>query len=154
MVTDKFLVGERLLLTLWVGGMWAIGYMAVPTLFVILDDRQVAGMLAGQMFKIIYIVGFVASLILLLSLFFKQGVAVVKHWRTWVLGLAFILIALGLFVLQPAMKEVKSQGFTAGSEQAATFDKLHKASSTMYTVTSLCGLILVVSGIRRRERAI
>ncbi len=152
MTTDKFLVGERVLLTLWVGGMWAIGFMAVPTLFAMLDDRQLAGMLAGQMFKIIYIVGFVVSLVLLVSVFINQGMSVAKHWRTWVLTLAFVLIALGLFVLQPAMQEIKAQGGIAeGSAQAERFATLHKASSTMYTVTSLCGLVLVVSGLRRRS---
>ncbi len=150
MTTDKFLVGERVLLTLWVGGMWAIGFMAVPTLFSMLDDRQLAGMLAGQMFKIMYIVGFAVSLVLLVSVFINQGMSVAKQWRTWILTLAFVLIALGLFVLQPAMQEIKAQGMAEGSAQAERFATLHKASSTMYTVTSLCGLVLVVSGLRRR----
>jgi hypothetical protein len=37
-------------LTLWVGGFWAIGYLAAPMLFYNLDDRMLAGMLAGKMF--------------------------------------------------------------------------------------------------------
>jgi hypothetical protein len=37
-------------LTAWVGSLWAIGYLAVPILFHAQPDRQLAGMLAGQMF--------------------------------------------------------------------------------------------------------
>ena len=148
---DKFLVGERLLLTLWVGGMLAIGYMVAPTLFHTLDDRQLAGMLAGQMFKIIYYVGLFSTSVLLLTLLINQGAAVVKHWRTWVLALAFILIVVGVFVLQPAMQDVKAQGIIEGSEQAKQFAKLHGVSSAMYLVTSLCGLVLVIFGLRGKD---
>ena len=33
---------QRILLTAWVGGLWAIGYIAAPTLFATLDDRAMA----------------------------------------------------------------------------------------------------------------
>ena len=148
---DKLLVGERVLLTLWVGGMWAIGFMAVPTLFHMLDDRQLAGMLAGQMFKVIYTVGLGATIVLLLSLVISQGAMLLKHWRSWVLILALVLIAVGFFVLQPAMQDLKAQGLLEGSEQALQFANLHKLSSTMYTVTCLCGLVLVMAGLRKKE---
>ena len=38
---------ERFLLTLWVGGLWIIGYLVTPVLFKTLDNRQLAGELAG-----------------------------------------------------------------------------------------------------------
>ena len=34
-------------ITLWVGGLWAIGYIAAPVLFSSLGDRQLAGVVAG-----------------------------------------------------------------------------------------------------------
>ncbi|MEO8342514.1 MAG: DUF4149 domain-containing protein, partial [Gallionella sp.] len=39
--------------TAWVGGLWAIGYLAVPVLFYAQPDRQLAGLLAGQMFALV-----------------------------------------------------------------------------------------------------
>ncbi len=30
MINSRLLAGERILLTLWVGGLWAIGYMVAP----------------------------------------------------------------------------------------------------------------------------
>ena len=37
-----------IVITLWVGALWAIGYMAAPTLFHVLDDRALAGKLAAN----------------------------------------------------------------------------------------------------------
>ena len=150
---NKLFVGERILLTLWVGGMWTIGFIVAPTLFATLgDDRQLAGSLAGQMFKIIYIVGLGVSLLLLVSLLISQGAQAFKQWRSWILTLALALIAIGFFVLQPAMQDLKTQGLLEGSEQALQFANLHKLSSTLYTVTCLCGLVLVAAGLRKDER--
>src|SRR3569623_1849958 len=55
------LVAERLLLAVWVGGMLAVGYLAVPVLFHMLDDRVLAGALAGEMFRYMNGVGLVCS---------------------------------------------------------------------------------------------
>ena len=37
-------------ITLWVGGLWAIGFIAAPSLFAALKDRVLAGELAGNLF--------------------------------------------------------------------------------------------------------
>ena len=48
-------------LTLWVGGLWAIGYLVAPTLFAILGgDRPLAGVLAGKLFELIGWIGLAA----------------------------------------------------------------------------------------------
>ena len=138
-------IGEKIVLTLWVGGMWAIGYMAVPSLFYNLEDRQLAGMIAGQLFFLIYVVGFVSSILLLLSSL-AQGVQLaLRNWRVWLLVVALILISVGLFVLQPLMQELKALGLEEGSAQAAQFAKYHGISSLMYLITSLVGLVLVIT---------
>ena len=35
-------------ITLWIGGLWTIGYIVAPTLFYTLSDRVLAGALAGN----------------------------------------------------------------------------------------------------------
>ncbi len=45
-------VSQRILLTFWVGGLWAIGYVAVPVLFNMISDRYLAGGIAGRLFSI------------------------------------------------------------------------------------------------------
>ena len=43
--SDKFAL---IVITAWVGALWAIGYLAAPALFHALADKQLAGMLAGK----------------------------------------------------------------------------------------------------------
>jgi hypothetical protein len=44
-------------ISLWVGALWAIGYLAAPVLFAMLDDRAMAGRVAGVMFTYVGWVG-------------------------------------------------------------------------------------------------
>ena len=67
MRASRLEVIERIILTLWVGALWAIGYLAVPFLFSGLDDRRLAGELAGEMFKAVGYVGLVSGIILLVT---------------------------------------------------------------------------------------
>jgi MFS family permease len=137
------LVGERVLLTLWVGGLWAIGYIAVPSLFATLDDRQLAGALAGQMFHIISYIGLVCGVLLLVSVLKRLGL----QWRAWVLIVMLLLVATGEFVLQPMMESLKLEGLVEGSDAKKQFGMLHGVASIIYLVESLLGLILVIFGL-------
>lgn len=140
---------ERVLLTLWVGGLWIVGYLVAPVLFASLDDRQLAGNLAGQMFQTMSIVGLVAGSLLLISSLMNAGAAWKRAWRFWLLIVMLLLVIAGTYVLQPMMQELKLQGLMPGSEQAARFGMLHGVSSVLYLITSLLGLCLVIAGIRR-----
>ncbi|MDP1995973.1 MAG: DUF4149 domain-containing protein [Gallionella sp.] len=46
-----------LAITAWVGGLWAIGYIAVSILFRAQPDKQLAGMLSGQMLTMMGYIG-------------------------------------------------------------------------------------------------
>jgi len=137
---------ENFLLTLWIGGIWAIGYMAVPLLFKLLDDRKLAGSVAGEMFMVIGLIGLVCSALLLAMQIARVGW---RQWRAWCLLGMFIVIAVSLFALQPSMADLKAQGLIEGSETAKQFGILHGISSVLYLVNSLCGLLLVVAGLHR-----
>lgn len=140
--------GERLLLTLWVGSLWAIGYLAAPTLFAVLDDRSLAGSLAGHMFRAVGIITIFVCVILLLVTALRDGVRALRRWRAIVLWTAAGITALSLLVLQPAIHDLRAQGFAPGSEQAAQFGKMHGLSSALYLVVSVLGLALVIAGPR------
>ena len=141
------LIGERILLTLWVGGLWAIGYIAAPTLFAMLDDKRMAGELAGQMFQIIGYIGLVCGLLLLIATFRR----LTFQWRTWVLLFMVVLVACGQFWLQPLMAELKTSGLVEGSAQAKQFGLLHGVASMLYMGTSLAGLALVIFGLEQKD---
>ncbi len=141
-----FLIGERILLTLWVGALWAIGYLAVPTLFALLDDRVLAGMLAGRMFTLVSFLGLVCGTLLLLGTGLRQGWLVLRSVRAWLLLVMLLLVVAGEFGLQPLMAQLKAQGLAEGSAQAAQFARLHGIASIIYLFNSLCGLLLVGLG--------
>ena len=144
-------VTERVLLTAWVGGLWAIGYLAAPMLFKVLDDRRMAGELAGHMFKIIAIVGIVCGVVLLGAAIKRHGATWFRAWRVWTLAVMLVLVAIGLFVLQPMIQEVKAQGLIEGSEQVRRFGLLHGVSSILYLLTSVGGFVLVACGLVPRD---
>lgn len=137
-----FPYSERILLTLWVGGMWAIGYIVAPILFSVLDDRQLAGMIAGHTFNAMSYVGLVCGSLLLIGGAYSRGL---KHWRHAVLFLMLVVVCVGQFVLQPMMAELKAEGIIEGSIAAANFGKLHGVASILFLLNSIAGLALVVS---------
>lgn len=138
-------VGERLLLTLWVGSLWAIGYIAAPVLFSILDDKSIAGNLAGQMFHIVSYIGLVCGSLLAISIFQRSRVT----WQIWIVLLMLVLVAGSEFILQPMMEALKVQGLLEGSPTKKQFGILHGVASSIYLAVSLCGFLLVVGGLGR-----
>ena len=137
------------LLTLWVGGQWAIGYLAVPVLFQMLEDRRLAGGLAGEMFTVMAYVGLVCGSLLMASLVYREGIAAWRNWRLGVLALMLGLILVGEFGLHPQVAALRESGLAEGGEEAGRFARLHGLASMLYLVNSLLGLVLVTAGLRR-----
>ena len=133
-------IGERVLLTLWVGGLWTIGYMVAPALFATLEDRALAGTLAGLMFEIIAWTGMACALVLLVinQLRYPQRRL---NWRMLVLLAMLLLVILGQFVFAPMMAELRA----AGQSDADAFARLHGIASLAYLANSVLGLVLVMA---------
>ena len=154
-------IAERILLTLWVGGLWAIGYLAVPVLFHSLNDRRLAGEVAGQMFGVLSLVGLVCGALLLVRAIYVAGKKWSSAWRVWSLVVMLVLVAASAFVLQPMMQAIietgKAAGLPSGLVQGSTaakhFGQLHGAASVMYLITSLLGLALVAAGPGKERSA-
>ena len=143
---------ERFLLTLWVGGMWIVGYMVTPLLFKSLDNRQLAGELAGGFFRYIGIIGLVCGVLLLIGAIILAKSESLRSWRIWMLLGMIALVATGLFVLQPMMQELKLQGIVEGTEQAKQFGRLHGISSALFLVTSIFGMVLVLMRLNKQPQ--
>lgn len=147
-LSDSFAV---IATVLWVGGMWAVGYLAVPLLFRSLADRQLAGMLAGKMFSLMAFVGLVCALYLLFYHLQQHGKVA---WQKTAVRLVLIMLALlviGEFVLQPMMSYLKMRALPLAVMQSAfatEFKALHGVASILYLVQSLLGATLVL-GLKR-----
>jgi hypothetical protein len=136
----RLLAGERILLTLWVGSLWAIGYIAAPALFAELEDRALAGTLAGAMFEIVAYIGVLCAVLLLLSNQVRNPGRRL-NWRAVVLSVMLVLVIAGQFVVAPMIAEIRVVGTSASS----AFAWLHGVASSAYLITSLLGLALVVA---------
>jgi len=145
-------IGARLLLTLWVGGMWTVGFLVAPTLFAMLaDNRMLAGSIAGRLFTTMSYVGLVCGALLLLAVIMQHGKAWLRQWRAGVLLLMLVIICIGEFVLQPMMAELKQAGLQ--DENAAAFARLHGVSSVLFLINSVAGLVLVIAGLNPVNRS-
>lgn len=134
------------LLVLWVGGLWAIGYIAAPTLFSELADRQMAGNVAGVLFKWIAWVGIVCGTYLLVYRLGKMGFQSLKQAFFWIV-LVMLLLTLGQhFGIQPVMQALKDQAMPQAVMESAfrsRFAAWHGVSSAVYLIESILGLVLV-----------
>jgi predicted MFS family arabinose efflux permease len=129
---------ERILLTLWVGSLWVTGFMVAPVLFAVLEDRAMAGTLAGRMFSNTAWIGMVCGCVLLVL----NGVQYrTLNWRGLLLAGMLLLIVAGQFVLTPMIAGLRDQGLV----DTPRFGQLHGLAGVVYIVTSLCGLLLVAA---------
>ena len=143
------LISDRILLTIWVGGMWIVGYVVVPVLFKMLE-RKVAGSVAGQLFTIMSYIGLICGILLLASMLYRSGFSSWLQWRVLVLIGMLIIILISQFVLQPMMAELKAAGLT--DDVRAQFGRLHGISSMLFMFNSLAGLALVVFGLSTKQQ--
>ena len=138
-------------LTLWVGGLWAIGYMVAPTLFASLADRQLAGALAGKLFALIGWVGLVCAAYMLLVLLVRLGGAAFKRAVFWLLVVMLALTLVSQFGLQPLIAQLKAEAMPREVMESVLRDRFatwHGISSILYLVQSVLGLWLAVVGAR------
>lgn len=141
---------EQLLLTIWVGSLLAIGYLAVPVLFHSLEDKILAGQLAGQMFHIVNLIGITSGFVLLLLAYMQDSQGFIRQRRTWHIIAMLLLTLIAMLILQPQMEAIKAQtGWHDIAELKAQFGRLHGISSVLYLLTSIFGVVLVVAKMRR-----
>ena len=141
-------VSERIVLTLWIGGMWAVGYIVAPTLFAMLDDRALAGSIAGRLFSVMSYIGLFSASFLLATFLVRDGNRVFQQWRSWLLIAMFVIILTGEFGLQPQMAAIRENGIT--ESEHARFGMLHGIASVLFLFNSLSGLVLVIFGLRKQ----
>lgn len=147
MKTKLFYITDRILLTLWVGGMWVAGYVVAPLLFQELD-KKTAGEIGGHLFFIMSYIGLFCGGLLVLSGVYRKGMNALKQWRVPTIIFMLVIIVIGEFVLAPMMAELKAQGLVEGSEIVQKFGILHGIASVLFLVNSIAGLVLIINDNR------
>lgn len=136
-----------MVITLWVGGIWAIGYGAAPILFSSIGDRQLAGMVAGKLFALVGWIGLGSATYLLAFLVARWGGQAFKRAVFWLVLLMALLAAASQFGIQPLMAQLKADALPREVVESVLRDRFavwHGISSILYLMQSGLGLWLVV----------
>jgi hypothetical protein len=140
-----------LLTTTWVGGLWAIGYLAAPVLFTTQPDKQLAGLLAGHMFTWMSYVGIVCGAYLL---WYYWRMAVESPTRKHIISIVASMLLITLILqcgIQPMMAQLKAQALPLEVMQSALagkFKAMHGISQIIYLIESLLGVFLIIKTSR------
>ncbi len=136
----------RIAVTAWVGGLWAIGYIAAPVLFWHLKDKQLAGNLAGGMFTVIALLGMACGFYLLIHRLVRFGGGALKQVWFWAALIMLLMTLAGYFGIQPIIEALKVQAWPKAVMQSAFSDRFarwHGIASIIYLIESLLGLVLL-----------
>jgi len=131
----------QVVLTAWAGCLWTIGYLVVPTLFYTLDNRVLAGQIAGSLFAVVGWGSLAAGSFLALFLLIRQK----RAWKTlalWLIVLMLIVAAIGLFGIQPMMAQMKLDVLAGPMRERFVF--WHGVANSLYLLQSCLALALVL----------
>lgn len=143
------------LVAVWVGGMLAIGFIAVPVLFTQLADRDAAGGLAGAMFSITALVGLGCGAYLLLFVMYCKGRQAFRSGVFWLVLLMLALTLAGHFGVQPILMQLQADALPRHVMDSALRDRFaawHGVSTALYLLQSALGLALVILQDRGKGR--
>lgn len=150
---------QYLVLTLWVGAMFAFGALYAPVLFRSLPSRDQAGAIAGETLARIDTVGLVAGGILVLVTLLQA----IDPTRSWPIDLGRIIVAVVMLALvilntvsvRQRINAIRQQmgkpidEFPADDPLRVEYNKNHRISRMLFSVNMLLGVgLIVLSSLR------
>lgn len=138
---------QSIVTTLWVGGLWTTGYIVAPVLFAQLEDRALAGLIAGRLFSLVAWIGIACALYLIGHRLARHRADALRQPLLWIVVAMLVLTLAGEFGMQPLMAELKRQAFPLPVMESALRDRFaawHGVASVSYLVQSLLGAALAV----------
>ena len=140
---------QAIAITLWVGALWTSGLLVAPMLFRMLDDRTLAGSIAGRLFETTTFVGLACGTCILIVWFFRQRGRMAHHYYLPWLVVAMLALALASqYGVQPELADLREQAYPQPVMQTAlgdSFAKWHMVAGMLYVAQSLLGAGLVIS---------
>lgn len=138
---------QSIAVTLWVGGMWAAGFIVAPVLFSRLGDRALAGLMAGTLFTLIACIGIACAVYLLAYRAARFRLACLGQGFFWVTAIMLALVLAGEFGVRAIMEGLRAQALPSQVMESVLRDRFmtwHGVASALYVVQSLLGVVLVV----------
>ena len=134
-------------ITFWVGALWAIGLVAYVLFKTLPDNHQLAGNLAGQLFTIVRYIGMASAFYLLIQRLLDFGTASLKQAYFWAVLLMLLLLLAEHFGIQPILAQLKADAMPSDvmhSIFAERFGKWHGVASVAYLVECSLGFVLLL----------
>ena len=135
-----------IVVTLWVGALWMTGLTAY-VLFDNMQDKQLAGSLAGKLFNIVSYIGAVSAFYLLIQRLVDYGTSALKQSYFWAIVLMLLLILASHFGIQPILAHLKASAMPNDVMQSVfsnRFKTWHGVASVAYLLQCLMGFVLVL----------
>jgi hypothetical protein len=138
---------QSIVITLWAGALWAVGFIAAPVLFSQLPSRALAGLLAGKLFTIVAWGGIACAAYLLVFRLARHGPACLKQGFFWIVLAMLALVLAGLFGVQPVLEGLRAQASARDIAESVLLDRFmtwHGVASVLYVIQSVLAVALVV----------
>lgn len=135
-----------IVITLWVGALWMTGLSAY-LLFDTLQDKQMAGRIAGKLFLAVSYIGMASAFYLLIQRLVEFGTSALKQSYFWAAFAMLLLVLAGYFGIQPLLAQLKAAALPNDVMQsvfASRFSTWHGVASVAYVVECLLGFVLVL----------
>lgn len=139
-----------LLATVWVGSLWTIGYIVAPILFAVVENKILAGTIAGKLFQAEAWLSLACGLLLVYLCNLTAYKFSIKERRLVLLLIAGMLTCTvaGYFVLNPYMVDLRELMHGAVGPDLivvkSKFGLLHGLSSVIYLLESLLAVALIL----------
>lgn len=139
--------------TIWVGALWAVGYISAPVVFQLLSDRSLAGAVAARQFTIVAWLGIACAVYLICYMCLREGVRALKSVQFWLILAMLLMTLAGLFGIQPVLAQLRAQALPREVMESLVRDRFaawHGISSVLYLIESVLGLTLVTQAFGKR----
>ena len=120
----------------WIGALWTVCALVAPTLFAMLDDRRLAGQIAGTFFGRVAWAGVAAAILILVT---RLAAARPRDpWLVLWIVLAALLPLGSELLLTPVMDAARAGG------DMERFGMLHGASAAAFGAACVAGIGVVL----------
>jgi hypothetical protein len=125
-----------ILVSLWAGSLWTVCGIVAPTLFAKLDDRQLAGRIAAELFRIETWLGAAVGAVLIAILLARKTL-IPGAATLWLIALTAGAPLASELALRPMMDAAHA------ANDMSRFGMLHGAAAALFLAASLGSLGLV-----------
>jgi len=126
--------------------LWVVGVVAYE-LFKLIPEAQLAGNIAGQLFRMMAYVGMAASIYLLIQRVYQYGTNALKQGFFWIILLMLLLILISHLGINPLLEKFKLEAMPKDVMESVFADRFatwHGISSIAYLLECFLGIFAIL----------